>query len=461
MNRHSADMFLHATGGTAPFCITVDSSSQGSQVYSNAGWRRQFKFDQPFILVGNHERADLRLDSDSISRRQVYLQLLNGRVFATSLSSRIPTLWGTRAQTSGWVEPGGSLRIGPYTLRFDGVANAGGAASPSINPLAAESFAGPPVTFLLQGGRSGADQAVIDRILTLVGHAPPCKLVMKSSRVSAIHCSLVRTAEGLWVTDLASREGVEVNGQSVRFALLAEGDLLQIGGRRIEVRYGKRPRRAPKPKRTKPERRPAPPPTETDAAESNPPDDAQSEPPSDLIHVNNEATQLRPLDEVEQWVPISALEPIIDRMNELQAQTYEQFQEIMNAMILSFGSMFMEHREFVGQEMEKLERLARALAEARTAPEPALPKPAESPATPAAESPAVRPPQAAPSPGTPPPPAPPAPRPRPANTLGKVPSGDEFHLWIAQRIAQLGKQRSNKWDNVLAVLRSKLPGASR
>src|SRR5207248_2751225 len=71
----------------------------------------------------------------------------------------------------------------------------------------------------------------------LVGNSALCKVRMNSSRVSAIHCSLVRTGGGLLMVDLNSREGVMVNGSAVRAALLAPGDAVDIGGRRLQMRY--------------------------------------------------------------------------------------------------------------------------------------------------------------------------------------------------------------------------------
>lgn len=463
MSSQTTERFLRAAGGAASIRVMVDSKSHGSQVYSNAGWRRQFKFDQPFILIGNHERADLRLDSEAISRRQVYLQLLNGRLFATHLSKRVPTRWGAAEQTAGWIDRDTEISIGPYTLRFDWIVDPRHArAASNENPMSAGSFPGPAVTLELKDGRPGSNRAVIDRALTLVGSYPICKLRMHSSHISAVHCSLVRTEEGLWVIDLASREGVQVNNATVRTALLADGDLLQIGGRRIKIRYRERMPITSETERMQLE--------SSDVLLSPDREPVQADVGADLDDAGDAMDHWTPPDELS--IPVSALEPIIDKMTELQAQTYEQFQELMNAMIMTFGSMFMEHREFVGQEFEKLEQIARALAAAPHESNGALPALTEAPtsgeATASLALP-LPPEPAAPAANAESPPAQPAPAPAeaeapislPTGRVGRVPQGAEFHIWLAQRVGELGRRRASRWETLMAALRSKMPGGAR
>src|SRR5207302_548657 len=48
--------------------------------------------------------------------------------------------------------------------------------------------------------------------------------------VSPFHCSLMRTAAGVWVVNLGrDHEGVTLNGASIRAARLEDGDELRIG----------------------------------------------------------------------------------------------------------------------------------------------------------------------------------------------------------------------------------------
>src|SRR5262249_60931750 len=76
----------------------------------------------------------------------------------------------------------------------------------------------------------------ISRPLVLMGRARICKVRLPGSEISKIHCSLVRTPQGIWVVDLFGRGGLRVNGEPVRCARLEYGDVLRVGGHRIRLR---------------------------------------------------------------------------------------------------------------------------------------------------------------------------------------------------------------------------------
>jgi len=74
-------------------------------------------------------------------------------------------------------------------------------------------------------------------LLALVGRSDRCQLVLIDNNISQYHASLVRTPLGLWIIDLASREGVYVNEMRVRWAWLADGDQVRMGPFTIVLRY--------------------------------------------------------------------------------------------------------------------------------------------------------------------------------------------------------------------------------
>ena len=43
---------------------------------------------QPFAVIGRDSRADMLLDHEDVSRRHVYLQMIEGRAFWIDLESR-------------------------------------------------------------------------------------------------------------------------------------------------------------------------------------------------------------------------------------------------------------------------------------------------------------------------------------------------------------------------------------
>jgi pSer/pThr/pTyr-binding forkhead associated (FHA) protein len=63
----------------------------------------------------------------------------------------------------------------------------------------------------------------------VLGRARGCDLRLESPEVSDVHCVVVRGRDGIRIRDCNSRTGTRLNGQSVREALLRDGDTLQIG----------------------------------------------------------------------------------------------------------------------------------------------------------------------------------------------------------------------------------------
>src|SRR5579864_2084017 len=228
MNSAPSPELLRAAGGRRPIRVILDSTLSGT--------RKQFEFSQPFVLIGRSEQADLRLEHPDVSGRQLYIQLVHGRLFGVHLSNRVPTLWGNEARASGWLDGRKAINIGPYSLRFPAASHLRRRNSTPTYPLAVGSYRGPAIKLQLEN-RSSAPEVTLDRMITLVGNAPVCKLRLNRSRVSKVHCSLVRTRGGLLVVDLGSREGVRVNGVATRAAILSRGDVLDIGGRCLRVSF--------------------------------------------------------------------------------------------------------------------------------------------------------------------------------------------------------------------------------
>src|SRR5262249_46597929 len=87
----------------------------------------------------------------------------------------------------------------------------------------------------------------MNRVLVLVGSSPACRLRLRDDRVSRYHCGLLRTPPGVWLIDLLHGTGARLNGRSLRWALVKEGDRLQGGPylRRVwypDVRWDAPPR---------------------------------------------------------------------------------------------------------------------------------------------------------------------------------------------------------------------------
>ena len=68
---------------------------------------------------------------------------------------------------------------------------------------------------------------------TTIGRAPESDLCLKDSSVSRRHAVLTLGANGAFIEDLRSVNGVTVNRQRVRHARLADGDVIELGLRRF------------------------------------------------------------------------------------------------------------------------------------------------------------------------------------------------------------------------------------
>jgi len=66
---------------------------------------------QPFALVGRDQRAEVPLDHKLVSRRHVYLQIVEGQAFWLDLDSRSGTSAEGQLRKFGWLEAGKSIRI--------------------------------------------------------------------------------------------------------------------------------------------------------------------------------------------------------------------------------------------------------------------------------------------------------------------------------------------------------------
>jgi hypothetical protein len=63
----------------------------------------------------------------------------------------------------------------------------------------------------------------MSRALALIGRSTACQVRLMNPSVSNFHAAMVRTPSGVWIVDLLSREGIEVDGMCVRAARLEAG----------------------------------------------------------------------------------------------------------------------------------------------------------------------------------------------------------------------------------------------
>jgi hypothetical protein len=87
--------------------------------------------------------------------------------------------------------------------------------------------------------------------VTVLGKARGCDIGLVAPDVSNVHCVIIHLADQFHIRDCASRSGTRLNGQAVTEAVLADGDILQVGPFSFQVHL--------------PPARPAPPPNDKEA----------------------------------------------------------------------------------------------------------------------------------------------------------------------------------------------------
>jgi hypothetical protein len=96
-----------------------------------------------------------------------------------------------------------------------------------------------------RGGPSSSEPAAVEievllppeRSAVTVGRSSDCDVVVGESTVSRVHAELRHSRAGGWtVRDLGSLNGTWLNGSRVREARVCRGDVLRLGGLRMDLR---------------------------------------------------------------------------------------------------------------------------------------------------------------------------------------------------------------------------------
>lgn len=212
--------FADACGATDPLDLRVD--------LVGGGLLAEGSVSQPFTLVGRDDACDVTLSDPEINPRHAWFQVIGGRVFATDLGSRTGLVWPSGGRGPGWLDVGTPVRVGPFLLRLRApVSKSPTPCAPDFNPLAATKER-LPVALEFKNGRRAKDRWQVNRVITLIGRAPDCKIHLTADDISHYHCGLVSTPTGMWVVDLSGR-GVVVNGERMRVAPLPHGAELWVG----------------------------------------------------------------------------------------------------------------------------------------------------------------------------------------------------------------------------------------
>jgi len=366
------ESFLTACGIDEPLQLFVEHQSEGEVRLLH----------QPFAVIGRDPRADVVLDHSQVSRRHVYLQVVNGRIFWVDLESRTGTRGERKSQKFGWLERGQSLCVGPYTIRpffSSSPADSTRADLTQDAPLVAPIYSHAPLPEVALEFLNGPSQSMsrpVRRVMSLIGSTSGCKFRLTDPSVSRFHGSLLRISTDLWIVDLLGQKGITVNEVPVRSSRLADGDVLRIGRYQICVRcqLGGQESRNGVPDRGRavvvprlPHQEPASnglkfPDWVVDAAPFEPgsggPSSRAIQAVSSFpkVHVASSNTTL-PINLARSDLAATMLAPLVNQFGLMQQQMFDQFQQAVVMMVQMFGRMHHDQMEVIRTELDQLREL--------------------------------------------------------------------------------------------------------
>jgi len=320
MSQRNIEQFLRAC--QAPAQWELEATVAGGQ---SAG---QVTAGQPFALIGRDAANDLCLDDPRISQRHVYVQMIGGRLFCVDMGSRSGIRCAGVQGTSGWLNPGQDLEIGPFAIRY-AAGSAPASALTGINPLEARGTDVqllPAMALEFANGLTRQPRWRLNRILTLAGRATNCKLQLADVTVSRYHAAFVAAPLGLWVVDLLGKDGTRVNGERIRWAQLQDGDRVQVGKFLIRVwQEGPAPGSSPS------------------------------------VVVSGPTGSHPAVRLPEAVAGESPLTPLIDQFQRLRLHGYDEFHQSMLLMLQMFNMLQRERLTPVRDDLDQVYKLTREL----------------------------------------------------------------------------------------------------
>jgi hypothetical protein len=89
---------------------------------------------------------------------------------------------------------------------------------------------------IVQNGHHSGARRPLEVPITIIGGAAGCDLRLNVPEVEPIHCVLASTSDGVTLRDLRTRHGTLVNGVPAHILTLQDGDIIDIGPLRLQLR---------------------------------------------------------------------------------------------------------------------------------------------------------------------------------------------------------------------------------
>lgn len=84
-----------------------------------------------------------------------------------------------------------------------------------------------------EGGQTGTFE--LTKNVVRFGRSPECDVRLEGKNISRVHCILEARADGLWIRDNDSLNGIFLNGEKVKEAILTSRDAVKVGAYRFKA----------------------------------------------------------------------------------------------------------------------------------------------------------------------------------------------------------------------------------
>ena len=203
----------------------------------------RFEFEQTRIVIGRSPGADVRLPGLTVSDTHATIERAGDhytlRDAGSSNGTRIDDklLVAGRATT---LQTGDEISIAEFSLTFEDAPlqrqttpeRTASLARRMLSQLLGDELVSHEGVFLRIS--EGPERGTVVNFGTppsrlLIGRGEECDLQLSDVDVSRAHIELVRDVDGVTARDLASKNGLDVNGRRVRERRLKHGDALRVG----------------------------------------------------------------------------------------------------------------------------------------------------------------------------------------------------------------------------------------
>ncbi|MFG0335508.1 MAG: VanZ family protein [Maioricimonas sp. JB049] len=344
--RMSHSEYASACGMTGPLRLLVEDQHDNGTSHT---------FTRPTVLVGRMDGCDLQFDFPEVARRHLLFQLIDGHWAWFDLTGLAP-------RENGWLKSGHRLQCGPFVIRLHDDADKAAPSAQHQGAVRNERGLSFQLSFhnALQA-QSGPKYRRLRDLVTIVGRVPPAHIRLAHPTVSRVHCLIVHTHRGLWLTDLASTSGTFVNERLVDVARLNLGDEIHIGDYDVTLsRQDSRPAGSEVPGESSPESASDAELPAINAATSWP---AIMPQPSDDNISTPRASQAAA--EIT-GTPNSMLRTLLEHFSAMQREMMQQSQQQMMMMMQMFGQLQKTQLEAIREDLQRVQEITRELCETQT-----------------------------------------------------------------------------------------------